>query len=463
MNNPFGFTPGNGNGDDDNPMAAMGAMFEQLGKMFSSASSGADAGPVNWDSAREASTTELAKLGDPAVRPVQIAAVEQAAQLADLWLNDVMVFPTTGLLPKCVTRTEWITETFPVWQTIVQPVAQGVSSAMTGMMPTDMPEGPVEIPEELLSQLPDEMATAMREMLSGASFADIAGPMMSAVNQMGSTMFGMQFGQQLATMSSLVLSGADVGIQLTGETQPTFVVSNIDEFGEGLAIEHSDVLLYIALREQAHQRLFHNVPWLRSQVLAAIEDYARNVSIDTSAIEQAISQLDPEHPEAFQELLGDGLFEDHKSPEQQAALERLELLLALVEGWVESTVTAAVSARMPAGVALAETFRRRRAAGGPAEKMFAGLIGLELRPRRLREASALWTALTAARGIDARDDIWSHPDLLPTIDDIADATTVDAYVNGERDDLMAQLEAAMQQEAPHDPQDPTNGPQDSSS
>ena len=459
MNIPFGFQPGNG--DDDNPMAAMGAMFEQLGKMFSTASSDANSGPVNWDAAREASTTELAKLGDNPISNVHVVAMEQAAQLADLWLNDVMVFPTTGLLPKCVTRTQWITETFPVWQTIVQPVAQGVSKAMSGMMPTDMPEGPVEIPEELLSQLPDEMATAMREMLSGANFADIAGPMMKAVNQMGSTMFGMQFGQQLATMSSLVLSGADVGIQLTSDTQPTFIVSNIDEFTNGLSVEHSDVLLYIALREQAHQRLFHNVPWLRSQVLAAIEDYARNVTIDTTAIEQAISQLDPEHPEALQDLLGDGLFEDHKSPEQQAALERLELLLALVEGWVESVVSAAVSARMPAGVALAETFRRRRAAGGPAEKMFAGLVGLELRPRRLREASALWTALTEARGVDARDDIWSHPDLLPTIDDIADAATVDAFVNGSGDDLMAQFEKAMQTDAPHDPQDPTSGPQDS--
>ncbi|MGH3682611.1 MAG: zinc-dependent metalloprotease, partial [Natronosporangium sp.] len=55
-----------------------------------------------------------------------------------------------------------------------------------------------------------------------------------------------------------------------------------------------------------------------------------------------------------------------------------------------------------------------------AEQTFAALVGLELRPRRLREATALWGALTTHRGIDGRDSVWDHPDLLPTEADFAD-------------------------------------------
>src|SRR5690606_15702534 len=62
----------------------------------------------------------------------------------------------------------------------------------------------------------------------------------------------------------------------------------------------------------------------------------------------------------------------------------------------------------------------RRAAGGPAEQTFAALVGLELRPRRLREAAALWAALTEHRGIAGRDGLWGHPDLLPAEEDFAD-------------------------------------------
>src|SRR5581483_5504352 len=106
--------------------------------------------------------------------------------------------------------------------------------------------------------------------------------------------------------------------------------------------------------------------------------------------------------------------------EQEAALRRLETLLALVEGWVDAVVAAAASDRMPGADALREASRRRRATGGPAEQTFATLVGLELRPRRLRAAAALWWAVTAKRGVSGRDAIWSHPDLLPTADDLDD-------------------------------------------
>lgn len=71
---------------------------------------------------------------------------------------------------------------------------------------------------------------------------------------------------------------------------------------------------------------------------------------------------------------------------------------------------------MPAAVKLQETWRRRRAAGGPAEETFAALVGLELRPRRLRDASTLWGSLRARRAPRPVAGVWMHPDLLPTTD-----------------------------------------------
>ncbi len=86
---------------------------------------------------------------------------------------------------------------------------------------------------------------------------------------------------------------------------------------------------------------------------------------------------------------------------------------------------------LPSAGALRETLRRRRATGGPAEQTFATLIGLELRPRRLRDASRLWASLTDARGVDGRDGLWAHPDMLPTAADLDDP---DGFVHRESDD-----------------------------
>jgi putative hydrolase len=142
--------------------------------------------------------------------------------------------------------------------------------------------------------------------------------------------------------------------------------------------------------------------------------------VDTSRLEEAVGHLDPSDPAALQDALSGGLFEIEQTPAQTAALNRLETTLALVEGWVDEVVTAAAEPHLPSSIALRETVRRRRAAGGPAEQTFATLVGLELRPRRLREAAALWHLLGTERGIDARDSVWGHPDLIPTADDLDD-------------------------------------------
>ncbi len=133
-----------------------------------------------------------------------------------------------------------------------------------------------------------------------------------------------------------------------------------------------------------------------------------------------MTKVDPTDPESMRQLQLEGIFSPDSSPEQAAALSRLETALALVEGWVSHVVDTATGSRLPDAVGLAEMFRRRRAAGGPAEQTFAALVGLELRPRRLREATALWAALTTHRGVDGRDSLWGHPDLLPTDEDFAD-------------------------------------------
>jgi hypothetical protein len=104
-------------------------------------------------------------------------------------------------------------------------------------------------------------------------------------------------------------------------------------------------------------------------------------------------------------------------------------MLALVEGWVD-VVTADATARLPKSGAVAETIRRRRASGGPAESAFATLVGLELRPRRLREAAAMWRAVGDAVGIEARDRLWSHPDLLPSSADVDDPAALVARLTG---------------------------------
>ena len=399
---PFGFSQGSEDDDDHdrvpesagdpaNPFAAlfggdgpadMGAAFAQLGQLLSY-----EGGPVNWDLARDVARQTAAQGGDPTPSAVDRRAVEDAVRLAEVWLDPVTTLPASGGAALAWSRADWLEQTLPHWRELVDPVAEKVVAATADAVPAEMQQ--------------------------------MAGPMIGMMRQLGGAMFGAQVGQGLGALAGEVVGSSDVGLPLGPLGRPVLLPTGVDRFASGLGVPLDEVRLYLALRECAHQRLFAHVPWLRGRLFGAVEDYARGIHVDASRLEEVMRSVDPSSPEAVQEALQSGMFEPEDTPAQKAALARLETLLALVEGWVDAVVTDAAG-QLPSAEALRETVRRVRATGGPAEQTFATLVGLELRPRRLRDAAQLWTELKATRGVEGRDAVWAHAELLPTADDLDD-------------------------------------------
>jgi len=151
---------------------------------------------------------------------------------------------------------------------------------------------------------------------------------------------------------------------------------------------------------------------------------------------------------------------------------RLENLLATIEGWVD-VVTERATTRLPSADRIAEAVRRRRAVGGPAEQALSSLVGLELRPRRMREAAAMWRAVTDAVGVAGRDALWDYPDLMPTAEDIDDpaglVARLEARERGEEptpdemDDALARLLSGEDLRDAAGPEEAAPGPEEASS
>lgn len=369
-----------GQGPDD--LAGKIPLFAELQRLL--AGSG---GPVNWDLARQLAISSLAGQ-HRTMGTADNAAASEALRLADVWLDGATDLPSGITTTQAWSQVDWVEKTIGTWAALCDPVASRVVSAMS-------------------TAIPPEMAAQ-------------AGPMAPMMAQLGGMMFGAQLGQGLAALAGEVVSGTEVGLPLGPAGSGALVLVNLDALASGLDRPVADVRLFVALREAAHHRLFSHVPWLRQQLIDAVDAYGRGISIDPEAISAAMTDIDPTNPESMQNALMGGLFEPQNTDAQNAALRRLETLLALIEGWVDTVVGQAAADRMPGGDALAEAMRRRRASGGPAEQTFATLVGLELRPRRLRDAALLWLAMDNLHGTSARDGLWNHPDLLPTAEDLDD-------------------------------------------
>ncbi len=375
-------------------------------------------GPVNWDLAKNVARHAIVAAGDPSVLDAQRRDVTEAIRLADLWLDEATSFPSGIRKIEAWSRSEWLEATFPVWSKLCDPIAAKGVEAMSGMFSAD--------PAQLGEGVPEEVRQALGALGGGAGGLGGLGAMM---RQLGGAMIGGQTGTAVGELAREVVGSADIGLPLGPEGTAALLPAGVAEFGQGLSVDAGEVRLFLALREAAHQRLFAHVPWLRAHLLGAVEQYASGITVDMARLQEAMPEVDITNPETLRDALsGEGLFRPEDTPAQKAALTRLETALALVEGWVATVVSAAAQERLTHADALAEAIRRRRATGGPAERTFATLVGLELRPRRLREAATIWQGLTEARGIDGRDALWAHPDLLPAADDLENP---DSFVHGQ--------------------------------
>lgn len=412
---PEGF-PGFGAMPPGMDLGALGQMLSQLGQALSQSSAGGG-GPVNYDLAKQVAVRHVAGSVTPGAD--QRSAITESVRLAEVWLDSVTTLPAGARSAVAWSAAEWIEQTMPTWRRLADPVANRVSGAWIEAMPGEARQA--------------------------------AGPLLSMLTQMGGLAFGSQLGNGLGQLAGEVLTSTEVGLPLGPAGVAALLPANIEAFSEGLTQPRGEVMVFLAAREAAHQRLFEHVPWLRQRLLATVEEFAHGITIDTSKLEEMASRIDPGNPEAMEEALRGGMLEPETTPEQKMALGRLETLLALVEGWVDVVVGAAVGDRLPGSEALRETLRRRRASGGPAEQTFATLVGLELRPRRLRRAAALWQAMTDKHGTQARDSVWAHPDLAPSSADLDEPLDFVERFGGSSSDPMAELESEMNRPRGNEP------------
>ncbi|RBP66316.1 putative hydrolase [Brevibacterium sanguinis] len=328
---------------------------------------------------------------DPAVPEASVRATTDAFRLAELWLAEATEFSVANRSTRSLTRADWVSTTMPGWQRFVLPIKENMSTALT---------------ETLETQVPAEM----KSIMAGAS---------TMFSSMSDSMFAMQIGQAVGALSESVLTGTEVGLPLLPHDTAVLVETNVERFAADIDVDVTEVRIYLAAQELAHLALFERAPWLSAQVETALTRYAQGLKVDTTQIEEMASSIDPSNISDLSENIRQGLFNPPTTDEQKRALTTLENLLAVIAGWVDVVVHSAC-AHLPGRDQIREALRRRRATAGPAEKTFSTLVGLQLNPRRLRDAAALFAYLESQGGTDARDRVFSHPDLLPTTEDLDD-------------------------------------------
>lgn len=337
-------------------------------------------------------------------------ATRRALSQANLWLDITCNFNPAPGTPEVLSRADWVEKTLEAWVKFANPVAKSVNEALTSVI------------EERFRDVDDAEVKGLFAGVVPIPLPEGMNNPAQLMKLLGNTSFAMQLGQAAGALSHEVHGSFDQGLALLQNPAGGLIPYNCIEYAKVWELDITEVMNYLALREAAHARLFASVPWVMPRFEALIIKYANGISIDLEAMEEQLRDVETMNPEAISGAVNLQNIGSNDSEEQRQALHSLETLLALVEGWVDCVTWQSGMAHIVHIEQLREMMRRERAAGGPAEVTFESLLGLHLRPRRMREASQLWEKLTRERGIEERDSLWSHPDLLPTLPEASEVT-----------------------------------------
>jgi len=366
------------------------------------AMSGSDpASGLNWNSTAESVTRLVAARGDDPVPDRIPSDLTDSFGLANRWLDEAMTFPGDTLRLELWNRTRWVQQTMSAWRSMCGPIVVSLGDALIAMASDNLQDG---APPEL------------------SSLAELLTPMMRST---AGEFYATRLSKVIADLAATTLTGTDAALPMVKPPTVALLPSNIAEFTKGLTAPSTDTIVYLLARECARQRLFAATPWLGPQILALIEHYAREITIDPAALREGfdvetLSEMTPQRLAEISSKMEDKIFRPASTDEQKQILARLETLICLVEGWVDTVVGQAADPWLTSVSALAETMQRRRAAQGPAERALSSLVGIQLSSRRVRDAANLWAAVGHDRGVAARDALWGHPDLLPQTGDLDD-------------------------------------------
>jgi putative hydrolase len=363
-------------------------LFREFARLMATGS-----GPVNWELARQVAVATAAgadtfgmtpQLPSPAATldPGEARAWDDRLRLAELWVDPATSLPGGGvaLAARPLSRPDWAEAVLPGFAPLVEPSARRMTEALGSDAAAGMPG---------------------------------AGDM---VGRLGGLLAGLQVGTIVGQLARSALGQYELAMPPGDPARVLLVPENVAAFEQAAGLPSDQLRLWLACHEVAGQRLFAGAGWLRDHLHGVVAEIARETDPDTSGLMDRLQSLDiGGGPGALQELLegGEGLL-GPPSAALQAAVAKLEVLLALYAGYAVVIAERALEGRLPALQAIQAAVRRRLADPQAPYGLFAQLLRADPERAAAARGERFCREVLAATDIEGLDRVWAHPDFLPS-------------------------------------------------
>ncbi len=280
-------------------------------------------------------------------------------------------------------------------------------------------------PPELLSR-PEWMRANLRSMrptlepLAGR-LGEGLGPAAPVVRTVAGALLAVELGVVVGYMSRRVLGQYELVIlDPEAPSRLLFVGPNLDEAAASFGADEDDLLTWVALHEVTHSLQFAGVPWLRPHLADLLKELlgSLDVSIDPSSLLRMPSRDDLRA--LVDRVSNGGLVELITTPAQRETLDRVQSVMAVLEGHAEHVMDVVGADLLPSLPQLRAAMDRRRESASAPAKLLQRLLGLEMKMRQYQVGKAFCDGVVERGGIEALNRVWAGPGVIPTPSELED-------------------------------------------
>ena len=292
---------------------------------------------------------------------------------------------------------------------------------------------------DVMRTLSSPMVEKVRQYREGVP----SGALRSTANNLGAKLTGAEVGSVIAFFSTRVLGqfdpfGGGGGEDGAGGGRLLLVAPNIVRVERELGVYAPDFRLWVCLHEETHRAQFGAVPWLRDHLLDGLAALVAELDLEPAAllgrIREAIRHVAPQQrghadvpaervetdTSAVTRTARRSLLDLVRTPEQRAAMDRLTAVMTLLEGHATYVMDGVGPLVVPSVAEISREFARRRTAHRiRPDALLRKVLGLDAKMRQYRDGERFVREVVGEVGMDGLNRIWTSPNTLPTMAEIA--------------------------------------------
>jgi coenzyme F420 biosynthesis associated uncharacterized protein len=233
---------------------------------------------------------------------------------------------------------------------------------------------------------------------------------------------GMELGAVLGFLSKRVLGQYELVLPTgDGDQGDTvlFVGANVLAMERKYEFRPSHFRFWVALHECAHRAQFTGVPWMREYFMSLVGELTASSKTSGGQIARVVAEM-ARGDVSRDDLLGDaGLIGLFATPQQQAALDKVQALMSLLEGHGHVVMDRIGEREIVDVERMSSVLKARRK--DPRTAAFMKLIGIEMKMKQYEQGAKFITEVENVASWEDLSMAWESPESLPTIDEIDDA------------------------------------------